>query len=64
MDKADLDRRAAELGLEKLARDHAPDLERALANAGTMAARLPRDLNWVEEPAHTFSLTPRKEQAS
>ncbi len=64
MDKNELDRRASELGLEKLARDHAPELDRALANAKTMAGRIPRDLHWTVEPAHTFSLMPRKEQPS
>lgn len=62
MDKTDLDRRAAELGLEKLARDHAADLDRALTIAKVMAGRLPRDLHWAEEPAHTYSLTPRSDK--
>ena len=56
MDKHERDRRARELGLEKLARDHAADLDKALANAATLAGRLPSDLHWTDEPAHIYSL--------
>ena len=53
MDKDERDRRARELGLEKLARDHAADLDKALTNAANLAGRMPNDLHWTDEPAHT-----------
>ena len=58
MDKDERDRRARELGLEKLARDHAADLDKALANATTLGGRMPNDLHWTDEPAHIYSLAP------
>lgn len=64
MDKDELDRRARALGLERLAGDHAAALERALENGTVMASRMPADLHWTEEPAHIFSLAPRKEKRS
>jgi hypothetical protein len=53
-------RRAAELGLEKLADLQLSDVQAALKNAKAMAARLPDDFHWTEEPAHTFSRVPRR----
>ena len=60
MDKDERDRRVRELGLEKLARDHTADLDKALANAANLAGRIPTDLHWTDEPAHTYSLAPRR----
>lgn len=64
MDQDELRRRAAELGLERLAKDHPADLEKALENGKALAGRLPADLHWTLEPAHTFSLAPRRETQS
>lgn len=56
MDSDDFSRRSAELGLSKLAADHPADLRKALTNGATLSEKLPRDLNWSEEPSHTFDL--------
>jgi hypothetical protein len=53
-------RRALELGLERLVDRQPSDVQAALKNAKAMAARLPNDLHWTEEPAHTFSRAPRR----
>ncbi len=55
-----LKKRAAELGLEKLAALAPDDLKRALEGSAALAERLPPDIHWTEEPAHVFSLAPRK----
>ncbi|MEZ5856528.1 MAG: hypothetical protein R3D67_17925 [Hyphomicrobiaceae bacterium] len=64
MTEAELKQRAAELGLERLLALAPADLERALKNAAALAERLPPDIHWTEEPAHIFSLAPRREAKS
>jgi len=59
-DDAELMRKATELGLHDLALVCPADLRRALQNGKALASRLPTDLHWTEEPAHTFSLVPSK----
>ena len=62
MDDETLKRKAAARGLSTLATDHPADLRQALDNGATLAAKLPRDLHWAEEVAHTFDLTPRRQE--
>lgn len=54
-------RKAAALGLSKLATQHEADLRKALENGKALAEKLPTDLHWSEEPFHTFSLATRTE---
>jgi hypothetical protein len=56
MTNEELQHRAADLGLQRLAKDFPADLEKALENGNALKARLPSDLPWTLEPAHTFSL--------
>ncbi len=51
--------RSAELGLSKLATAHPADLRKAIENGNVLAGKIPRDLHWSEEAAHTFSLVTR-----
>lgn len=51
--------RSAELGLSKLTTAHPADLRNALEKGSVLAGKIPRDLHWSEEAAHTFSLTTR-----
>ncbi|MGI9478515.1 MAG: hypothetical protein ACR2PI_17570 [Hyphomicrobiaceae bacterium] len=60
MTDQDLKRAAAELGLEKLASEHAADLRKALINGKALSEKIPTDLHWSEEAAHTLNLAPRK----
>lgn len=56
-----LQRKAAELELDKLVATHPDDLRQALANGTALAAKIPRDLAPSEEAAHIFACTtPRK----
>jgi len=57
MNSDEFERKSKELGLEKLAANHAADLRKALENSSTIAQKIPTDLHWSEEPAHTFNLT-------
>lgn len=59
MDDDALQRTAAELGLQDLTKRHPEDLRKALDNAKALAALIPQDIHWTEEPAHTFKLAPR-----
>ena len=56
MNDDEVTRKSAELGLSKLASEHPADIRKALENAQTLVAKLPTDLHWSEEAAHTFSL--------
>lgn len=64
MSEDDIERRATELGLSKLAAQQADELKKALENAENLAKRLPKDLHWTEEPAHTFSAKELREPQS
>ena len=57
---AELTRKAQELGLQKLVASTPDDLKKALENGRALAGRLPVDLHWTDEPAHIFSLAPKK----
>ena len=59
-----LQRKAAELALEKLVAAHPDDLRRALANGAALTAKIPRDLAPSEEAAHTFALAAPGKRAS
>lgn len=59
MDNDDILRRSAEMGLSRLASDHPADLRKALMNGAGLSEKLPRDLNWSEEPSHIFDLVRR-----
>ena len=61
MNDDEITRKAAELGLSKLASEHPAEIRKALENAHTLAAKIPTDLHWSEETAHTFSLGRRSE---
>jgi hypothetical protein len=60
MTDEEIARRARALELQKLAERFPDDLSRALAGAEALARRLPRDHHWTAEPAHVYTLTPRK----
>ena len=62
MDKEELARKAAALGLQKAAASYPADLQAALDRGTELAGSLPRDIHWSEEPAHTFSLVPRRKE--
>ena len=64
MKQDDIERKATELGLSKLAAQHPDALKKALENAASLAKRLPKDLHWSEEPAHTFSAKVHREPQS
>ena len=64
MKQEDVERKAAELGLERLASQFPDVLKQALENAENLAQRLPKDIHWTEEPAHTFSAKVRQEPQS
>ena len=57
MEQDEVKRKAEQLGLVRLADRHADDLEKALKNAEILSERLPKDLHWTEEPAHTYRLS-------
>ena len=59
MNDDEFKRKSAELGLNKLAAEHPTDLRKALENGAVLAGKIPRDLHWSQEAAHTFSLTTR-----
>ena len=52
-------RQANELGLDRLAAQHEADLRKALQNGKSLAEKIPKDMHWSDEPAHTFSLITR-----
>ena len=56
MDDRELSRKAADLGLDKVVSNHADNLRKALGNGAALSGKLPRDLKWMEEPAHIFTL--------
>lgn len=56
MSKPDAKRLAEEHGLTKLTPEHLKQFAPVLENNQKLAARLPKDLHWTEEPAHTFKL--------
>jgi len=64
MTDEELASKAAELGLQELAKSQPADLRKALENAKSLAARLTVDIHWTEEPANTFSRAPRREVRS
>ena len=61
MDDEALKQQAADRGLATVATNHPADVRQALANGAKLAGQLPRDLHWSEEAAHTFDLTPRRQ---
>lgn len=63
-DKNELMQQASALHLNKLVNQYPDDLERALANSKALIERLPGDLHWSEEPAHTYSLAPKVPEPS
>lgn len=63
-DKDELVQKASALRLNKLADQFPADLDRALANSKALIERLPVDLHWSEEPAHTYSLAPKDREPS
>jgi hypothetical protein len=46
--------------LDKAAAEHAADLRKALENGLALSEKIPDDLDWTQEPSHTFSLIPTK----
>lgn len=52
-----LQRKAAELELDRLVAAHPDDLRRALANGAALSEKIPRDLAPSEEAAHIFKCT-------
>lgn len=58
MTKPDARRIADEHGLKQLTAKHIDEFARVLENGQKLAARLPKDLHWTEEPAHTYKLAP------
>ena len=64
MDSEEFARKSKELGLEKLATDHASDLRKALENSAALTKKVPTDLHWSDEPSHTFNLTVRSKEQS
>jgi hypothetical protein len=64
MDNSTLEDKAFALGLQELARRYPEDLHKALDNAKALADRLPQNIHWTEEPAHTFNLAPRSDVRS
>ena len=48
---------AAAHGLEKLTEKQLEQFTAVLENGRKLAAQLPKDLHWSEEPAHVFRLT-------
>ena len=50
----DLERLAADAGLEGLLTSHRATLEKALATARTFKSAMPRDFTLADEPAHVF----------
>ncbi len=61
MTQDELRRIAAELGLVRLQDAHLQQLEAGIASNRALAARLPKNLHWTDEPAHVFRLAPVKE---
>ena len=61
MKQGSVEQKASELGLSQLAADHPDELKTALAGAAALAERLPKDLHWTEEPAHTYRATTPRE---
>ncbi len=64
MSQDDIGRKATELGLSTLAAQYPDELKKALENAEGLARRLPKDLHWTEEPAHTFRAKSAREKRS
>lgn len=60
MDDQEFLRKSVELGLDKAAAEHAADLRKALENGLALSEKIPDDLDWTQEPSHTFSLIPTK----
>ncbi|MFY0611826.1 MAG: hypothetical protein JXQ99_09905 [Hyphomicrobiaceae bacterium] len=56
MTEDELKRKSAELGLSELASKYAADLRKALDNGAALSEKIPTDLHWSEEAAHTFDL--------
>ena len=56
MDRDELRRLAAAQGLTWLEDRHLDQLAAGMKSTRTLADRLPKDLHWTEESAHTFSL--------
>ncbi len=52
---------AAAHGLKKLTDKQFEQFAAVLENGRKLAAQLPKDLHWSEEPAHVFRLTKRAE---
>jgi hypothetical protein len=59
MTRDDLERRALELGLDKLMASDPEALRKAIQTAERSTGALPKDLHWTEEPATTFSCVAR-----
>lgn len=64
MDQNDIERKAKELGLSKLAAEHLDEFRKILDNAKALAERLPKDIHWTEEPAHIFNAKAQRESRS
>ncbi len=60
MTPEDIERKARELGLELLAKQFPDDFKKVIENSAALARRIPRDIHWGEEPAHTFDPTDRR----
>lgn len=54
IDRAELKKRAAEIGLTGLTDKHLEQLERATAGARQRKSQLPDDLHFSDEPAHIY----------
>ncbi|MAI44624.1 MAG: hypothetical protein CMB79_01795 [Filomicrobium sp.] len=59
MNDEEFRRQANALGLGRLAAQHDADLRKGLQNGKSLAERIPKDMHWSEEPAHTLSLITR-----
>jgi hypothetical protein len=64
MTDEELASKAAELGLQELAKSQPGELKKALENAEALASRIPQDIHWTEEPSHIFGVAPHRKHRS
>lgn len=64
MTPKDIERKASELGLQQVAQRYPDELKKVLENSVALADRIPKNIHWTEEPAHTIDLRPRRDVRS
>ncbi len=64
MDHDEIERKAKELGLSRLAAEYPDEFRKALDNAKALGERLPKDIHWTEEPAYLFNAKAQREPRS